>query len=730
MASAWGSWVATDDWRAGVNAWVSSQTDTTATITVQCIFDNVYVTGSNSSNGNVIRTSCNGTNKDSNISLGKNYGHYRNAVVKTDTYTVNKGSSAKNISVGAAVYVGASLYKAWSSASTTVSISAITYYTPSAATNVSAAYTSDTSQKVTWTNGATGTTTPRTANLVDREVDGGAWAQLANIGASLSNYTDATTSAGHQYRYGIRATGNGGTASRATSGYVYTSPLAPVVALAKEGKSAVTITLTPSSSYYDSFEFQVSSDNQATWADVSVTGSGLVYEDANPPAGTAYYRARAVKGDLKGAWGTSDAIQTIAPPNAPTVSSFSYCYETGSTVTVAWVPNHPDGTSQTKAQIEIDYYATGSSTATVNTYSVTTATTYSYKTVGNGSYAVRVRTYGLYDGWGEWSSYGVFNVATPPAVSITAPANGSTIAELPYTIKWTVSDDSGASSQTLAITGENFSFTKTLGGGVREFTMASDFGLDNGATYIISLSVTSGSTLVDSTMSAFSTKWTQPQPAIAEIEEHEGASVSVTLTASTVAPLAKSFTVQRRLEDGTLTTLATDVLDGESVLDYLPPLNVEYSYVITAIAESGATNSSEITNTVDSDGYEYFNFGADAGTAIGLRYNAKADESIAHSGTTFHFALGDANEPLPTFYPDGDLDVTGSHSYEIYKPDEYKKLRLVARDRNNSLCWYRSAYGRRARCLAGWTFGYDASSYNLFSVSASLTEVVWSDPQR
>ena len=246
---------------------------------------------------------------------------------------------------------------------------------------------------------------------------------------------------------------------------------------------------------------------------------------------------------------------------------------------------------------------------------------------------------------------------------------------------------------------------------------------------MLQITVRGGSGLETTVSQAFTTEWAHPDIPTVTVRTTERAMASVTITAADTEPLATSFDIVRVLQDGSKLVLGTGLKSGEQVIDVLPPIGVEYWYSVTAYADTGALVEFKQSALVDTDGMEVFNFGAGAEKCVYLGLNANDSESIEMTGTTFHFALGRGNTPLPTFYPDGDMDVTGTHSYVIHGADGYLALRELVRDPSNAVCWYRSAYGRRARVYAKWSLSYESSSYNLFSVSASITEVVWEEPE-
>ena len=793
----------------------------------------------------------------------------RSVTVISKTVTVNKGSSSKTLSFSAQVQVTGGYGNGTSKVSASVTVPAIDYDAPNAPSACSASRVTDKQSKVTWTNGSTSTTKPRSSTKVERQTDSGSWAQIASVGSSTKNYTDNGISANHRYRYRVRAYGSGGYSGYSTSGYIYTTPKAPSsVSLVKTSDTQVQVSISGAAAWADGYELQRSVDS-GSWAAVA-TVTAWPYTDT-PGGGYVRYRVRAKRGTLASAWTESAEIATITPPLAPAVSldPSGAVLPCGTAVTVAWSPNHPDGSEQSSAQVE---YTVGSAAA--QTADVTGATA-SYQLPEAAlalpaTVSVRVRTKGLDPDWGAWSSPVQVALAYPPSVAITSPgSDGAVVDTLPLEVAWTVEDSTGVSSQTFELYGpDGLAYTAQLSTGARSITLdSSTYRLDNLTGYTVRLSVTGGSSLstveersfetdylepafpepvvgvqyddlsvslemragefvpnlwvnpsgtmsgvtVTSnddgsiTLSGTATEWAIPQVSsyalrpgakyalgvdkklsdnvssacieitfldadgeyISEVRAGyastlmasfsvpantgsvymrvrvaSGVTVSgtyrVMLNEGTepapwqppgyVLPATEYFTVERQNDDGTRWLVADGLAEGDSCIDSLPPLNTDVHYLVTAHAESGTTATSNVTVIVDSGGQEAFNFGAAAETCLLLGYNATGNESVEHSGEEFHFALGPDNAPLPTFYPDGDLDVSGSHDYEVYGREQYEAVRSTVRQRANAVCWFRDAFGHRARVKADWDLSYDAEDYQLWGISADLTEVVWEDP--
>lgn len=1168
MATGYGNFVSGSGygWRVQVVVNVASESATQITFNVYGQFYNEhrilsFANGSVSGGGQ--SRSWNGSTR--NLNSGNpgttNFASY--------SVTLNKGSSARTETFSARFQVTGGYGNGTSNASVGVTVPAITYSAPNAPSNCSASRNSDTQATVTWSNGSTSTTQPRTAVLVERQTDSGSWVQVASLSASATNYTDNGISADHRYAYRVRSQGNGGTSGYSTSGYIYTTPAAPTsVTAVKESTSSVTLSAEGLPAWAEGYEIERTADGGGSWDSVG-TADTFPWTDASAPAGTIRYRVRSYRGDLYSAYVESNSITTITPPLAPTVQALPSVVATGSTVTVQWAPNHPDGSEQSSAQVE---YTIGSGPAQTATVQGSAA---SYKlpasaTSSAGTVSVRVRTHGLDDEWGAWSAAQTVRVAVPPSASITVPPiDGARVGSLPLTVEWDASDATGISSQSIALldSAGRTLYSASLGASERELVLdESTYLLSNATDYSLRLTVRGGSSLTTTVARSFSTNFAEPARPDAALSvdpsdlsaavtvyagspssetggvvevpatpgtlvpgftvfgntrqnlwvNPSGASNGITVTAnadgtitlngtatlrasfyfriyalrpgsryclsvssipsgvsffvraynepgtgigdnfattagaaftvnsdakscacfvmveegitvsgtyrvmlnegdaaepwcppglngvdelsivtagknllptagitdvgasnnateyvdllpgtytisaqggpfgqiiirgddgtdysvanyqvskvtftlnrsarvrvlfwipdatgmfasnpqlelgSTVTayeppavtstpvdldghslnslpdgtrdelridgtgavtlvqrvgvatapteasgwtwvaaylnasfavspnsvsgyspenmrcdklppklkgqyagegtystvddaiayarvstadtlaelvsaaggatylyklatpqeidlpgiampsfpaaetqvfcasnvpcdirvdyPATESFTVQRALPDGSRYTVSTGLTEGQQALDRLPPLNVDFTYLVTAYAETGVSSTQELPAHVDSGGMEAFNFGVDAGVSIVLGYNATGSERTQHTGEEYHFALGLDTTQLPTFYADGELDVSGSHSYVAYY-DDYERIRSVTRGMQNAVFWFRNALGSRSRCFGTWSTSYNAQSYRLLDVSVDITECVWEDPQ-
>ena len=751
MSDAYGNQVSR--WQAYMSAYVLSSTDTAVTVRVDVYFHSVAWGYSLTT---CIDTWIHCDGQDSGWTGNKSFysstGETKNGYLVTRDFTVARGQSTSGrwITCECGVSNSGGYHSGVSTASCSVWVDPRVYYKPHAPANLKVARANDTVMKLAFQGNYTGLDGyyPWTGIYVDRATDGGGWQTIATLSWSATNYDDASTSSGHRYDYRLRSYGPGGTSDPTGAVTMYTTPEAygDVVAT-KPTTTSVKLSAGTAPRYVTGQVFEASTDGGATWA--AVTFSDWVC--SNPPEGTAMFRVAATimsggenSTKLQSRWAYSNTIATLCAPLAPTLAPLPSVVATGTTQGVRWVPNHPDGTAQSKAQVEV---TVGDGAAT--TYDVAGATTsYALPAAATKSAAtvkVRVRTYGDYAAWGEWSSYQAMRVAVGPVLTLTSPTDGGKLTRLPMVVSWDYSDVTGASVQTVTVERLGDGTSAAADGDaavaeVKSMTMLVDVGttsiewgaapvrFDNGARYRVTVSVTAGSGLSVSKSATVTVDWDKPSVPAVRVEPNDTYAAVLTISASLVDPVAKSFAVTRVNPDGTRVKIADGVTDKQSVIDWLAPLNVAYRYEVTGIAASGSTSTLTVDAFIDSDGHEVFNFGMDASVGLPLRYNAQGTRTVQASGETFHFALGQGADRLPAFYADGDVDASGTHSYVVTKATEYNRVLQLAMDYADG--WFRDAWGNVYTCTMSWQLGYDAAQYGQFTVAVNTTQTMWEEPNR
>ena len=724
----WGNQV--QRWRAGVDAWVASTTDTTATITVVNYWQSV-AWGYNVS-GLTGFCDIQGEAEEDYVDLGSVYSATGATVTKEmrrRNITVSRTGSDRTVTARVGIHMP-SYHTGTSYATVSVTVPHRQWYAPNPPKDAKLARVSDTSQKLTWTGDYTGMegATPWTGVYVDRRIDEGGWSRLATLGWSAVNYSDNSTTAGHSYAYRLNSYNAVGTSANCDLGTVYTTPTAFMgIRCSKPTTTTVQLTPTTSPKYYDSVVCQGSTDNGLTWADCTIDSETLTISD--PPKGRVKFRLAAVKAsggmtstDLRGAWCESDTIATLCDPNAPLVGDLPVVVATGSTVSVTWTPNHPDGTAQTKAQVKVT--APDGTAATTDISGTTTAT--SFAASATGSYYVTIRTHGEYDGgdtgsegWGAWSTPAIVRSAVAPTLSLTTPAKGAVISSLPFAVEWDVSDATGIVSQTVSVRSKAKSaYSVDVTPGTTKASIATEAGLENQSAYTVAVTITAGSGLTATASADVTTEWTQPDNPTVDIAYDEAYAATVTVTSAETGVPSVSYDLYR-VVDGERLTLALGLEPGEAVIDRLPPLNVACGYEVNAYAESGAVCTATTYSTCECAGM-CVNWGTAARECDVLMYDPDESRSADHDYEALHLFDGSA---LPVPYRTGKLDVSRDYSATMALAD-YD--RLWAHALEDFTGYVREHDGQRAygviavslsRKLAGWA-----------KATVKLTECAWEEP--
>lgn len=596
------------------------------------------------------------------------------------------------------------------------------YTTPTPPGKASVVRVSDTSQTVSWVRG-TNADNCWTGASIERQEDGGSWVSVYNGDTDGTSWSDTSTTVGHAYAYQVRGKNPVGTSSAVAAGTVYTTPNAPTgVTASAASATTATIDATTKPKYADSYEIQRKTSGD--WGS-STTVTSL---PATVPtsAGSNTFRVRAKKGSLTSEWAVSNSITTVAKPLAPTITRLSSRYLVGETATFGWKPNHPDGSAQTQAQVETTapngqaYYADIKGSTT----------TYSIVKLSAGTYKVRVRTHGLYDGWGDWSGYYQTAVYAAPAASITSPATeGVKVDRLPLGITWTASDSTGIQSQLLELLSDSgavlystrpASTARTASIGTKDYQLA------NHTSYQLRLTVTAGSSFSVTATRTFKTGWKSPAAPILDWYHDDDLAAHVTVRFGTEegAPATSYVSLTRVDEDGTETPLASSVGDNAVIVDRLPPLGTPFRYRATSHTDYGATGTGEVECAIEVDALT-INWGDDAGQCEVFTRNLRESRSISYDAEVMFFADGGETEGLPVAYPLDNLTQSGTISFATLTRSEFEAARRIVRQ---PVIWIRYRWGQVFRAYA--TLSASEKNKQVYEWSLKFQRVAWREPNR
>lgn len=596
------------------------------------------------------------------------------------------------------------------------------YTTPTAPSSASVVRVSDTSQAVSWVRGSNADQC-WTGVSVERQDDSGSWVSVYSGDTDGTSWSDTSTTAGHAYAYQVRGKNPAGTSEAVAAGTVYTTPSAPSGVTASAA-SATTATINAASKpkYADSYEIQRKTTGD--WESLS-TATSLPATVATS-AGSNTFRVRAKKGGLTSEWAVSNSITTVAKPLAPTITGLSSRYLVGTNIAFSWKPNHPDGSAQTHAQVE-ETFPSG----TVRTFDVDGATTtISRPTVDTGTYKFRVRTHGLYDGWGDWSDYAQTTVYDAPTASITSPATeGTSIDRLPLSVTWTASDATEIQGQLLELLSEKgevlyatkpASTSRTASIGVRDYQLA------NGTTYMLRLTVTAGSSFSVTATRTFKTGWTAPAAPVLSWYHDDDLATHVTVRFGTEegAPATSYVSLTRVDGDGNETLLSSSAGDNAVVVDRLPPLGTSFRYRATSHTDYGATGTNEVECLIEADALA-INWGDDAGNCQVFTRNLRESRSISYDAEVMFFADGGETEGLPVVYPLDNLTQSGTFSFATLTRAEFEAARRIVRQ---PVVWIRYRWGQVFRAYA--TLSASEKNKQMYEWSLKFQRVAWREPNR
>lgn len=351
------------------------------------------------------------------------------------------------------------------------------------------------------------------------------------------------------------------------------------------------------------------------------------YEKTGLTSGTEYFfRVRAVNSQGASAWSGIKSVAIGKAPSAPTTWSSTTTAIVGDPLTLYWVHNSQDESSQVSAILEIYINGVKRSYTIKNTTDEELKDKTSSYSVSTSGYTEgvkmewRVKTAGVTLEYGEWSILRTVDIYAPPTLELNVTDYDnkpmSTLASFPFYVSASAGPDTqspiGYHLSIVANSGYETTddigniTTVTAGDEVysKYFDVASDLlvelsasnlSLENNIEYTITCSVTMNSGLVTEATSQFLVAWTENEyEPNAEIYINEA-----DLTAS-IQPYCKDedgnfidnvvLSVYRREFDGKFTELATDLDNSKAtfITDPHPALDYARYRIIAKTTDTGA----------------------------------------------------------------------------------------------------------------------------------------------
>ena len=257
---------------------------------------------------------------------------------------------------------------------------------------------------------------------------------------------------------------------------------------------------------------------------------------------TYFFRLRAVNDSGESPWSEISSVVVGKSPEAPTTWSSTTTVVTGEPLTLYWVHNSEDGSSQVRAELELTINGTATTYTIENTTDEDEKDKTSFYTIDTSEFLEgnkllwRVRTCGVTEVYGDWSIQRTVDVYTPPTLTlIVTNSNGEafeTLTNFPIKVKGTA----GPTSQTAigyhltVMSNDSYKTVDSLGnskyvnkGDViysryfdnsRELSTtlsASELSLENNMSYTITCVVSMNSGLTAESSSIFKVAWGESQ---------------------------------------------------------------------------------------------------------------------------------------------------------------------------------------------------------------------------
>lgn len=460
------------------------------------------------------------------------------------------------------------------STSATAYIEYIVPALPPNATTVTATRNSNTSVTLSWTE-ASGV---KESVRIERSIDGSSFAEIATVSGSATSYTDNTTAADHTYTYRIRYYNKNAYGGYSSTSSVTMSPSAPTkITVARATSTNVNVTLTNPSSVATSIQWQVTYDNGSTWSSsTSVSGSPVTSFTASTNGGTVKIRVRNVNSTGSSAWIVSDSVVTLVPPAPPTALGPSGIVNLKyGTLTFRWKHNPLDGSAQTEAHL---HYEVGNQTAdvpisgTANTYTIDI-----HSQAPGASYSWKVRTKGADPSYSDWSSTLSGKLYAEPQIYFIAQNPPSTVTALPIPIEVGYSDPQfmACASAVMTIKRDGRTvYTEPLTIGSSRLTgqiTAAELLPEQGATYTVSVTARSGSTLEATTNTTFTVDYIEPTHGTVQVQNEPETGYASLLASFDNHASDRSYTGNTNsgiTVDGA--AIRSMTVDGKSVQDGTP----------------------------------------------------------------------------------------------------------------------------------------------------------------
>lgn len=607
---------------------------------------------------------------------------------------------------------------------------------PSAPTGLAAAWVSDTSIDVTWSQSSPGNSQP-TTNEVEQRINGGAWASAASVAPTTTVSIGSAANRKTEYRVrGVNAAG--ASAWSAVSAPVYTTPAAPSSVVATKVGSDIVITFAENVAYSE-YEHEIwhgtITGGVTTWDGSALTtlASGdLDHTHTAPnPAQVHVYRVRAKAGARLSGYVTSNSVQLLTAPAKPTVPALAAFADKASVFRLPWVHNPLDSSAQTKYQWRWSTnggssWTTGSKTTSVNQYHDFAASTWT----ANQAVTFQVRTKGQYDSgsdgdasYSPWSDSVTVTFKTVPVTTITTPANASVDNDSTLVAVLGFSQAEGATFVKAQFEVVHAAVVIETKESVTQAGTTMATVLQNGESYTLRARSQDSNGLWSAWVtSTFSVSYTLPVPAgvvLTYLENTGWGQIDLSIPAPGGGQAAATLvSITRSIDGGDEEVVVTDypVSATLTFLDTIPTIHGTNTYTVTTKSAIGATSvvvedlvTEECRRAFLSKGIGYTEVGVFGG-------NLSVDEDLVVASDTFQAA--GRTKPIGQYGVETEVQLKVSSLIFENFGSTVKELRAVLLVPGKAC--YRDASGRRVFGAAKGGVSYKKSARG--EVSFTLKE--------
>lgn len=377
-----------------------------------------------------------------------------------------------------------------------------------------------------------------------------------------------------------------------------------------------TVEYTTQKRYFDSSaEVQsMSVINGMSHAEVTGLQSGEQY----------FFRLRAVNKNGESDWTEPKSIIIGKAPAAPTTWSSTTTAVVGESLTLYWLHNSEDGSTQTGAHLEI-YFGSTKKVYNISTPDSEEDKTNSYE-IDTTAYPEgtkikwRVQTCGITGEYGDWSTQRTIDIYAPPSLSLrltnSAGSTVSTLTRFPlyvvgsagpsnqkpvsYHVSVTSNEayesvDPLGNPKHIAKGAEIFSKYLDISGSLKTALTASNINLDNNITYTVTVTVAMNSGLNTTSSATFKVSWED-----LEYEPNAEISIDKDSYSAYITPYCQGasgtlvsnvkLAVYRREFDGSFTEIETEIKNNGyvTVTDPHPALDYARYRIVATTEDTGA----------------------------------------------------------------------------------------------------------------------------------------------